>query len=121
MKKFEISIFAILYVILSIWLTSSLAHADTVIDDFFEATDTFEIGDAGKDGEILGVTNFGLKEFIVLASIYVISKEHYELSQEWDIFEGNSYCFSFWAGVKEYGVCVKDRGSNRFVVIDRIF
>jgi hypothetical protein len=121
MKKFEISIFIILYVILSIWLTSSLAQADTVIDGFFEATDTFEIGDAGKDGEILGVTNFGVKEFVALASIYVLVKEYYTQSQEWEAFENGAYCFGFWAGPKEYGVCIKEESGRRFVVIDRIF
>jgi hypothetical protein len=105
-------------------LTSSAVSADPVVDGFFRATKTYDITNRvgiGPNGEMAGITELTVREFILMTTIHVLSQRYYEPSMEWEVLDNGTACFGFWAGVKEYQVCIKEESDTNYVAIDRVF
>lgn len=110
--------------IIAVIVTASAVSADPVVDGFFRATKTHDITNRigiGPNGEMAGVTELTVREFILMTTLHVVTQNHYEPSMEWTVLENGTACFGFWAGVMEYQVCVKEDSGINYVAIDRVF
>lgn len=111
-----------IFVVVSIVLVSTQAMADSTVDSLFRATATHDITDEigiGPNGEMSGVTELTISQFMIMTTLYIFSREHWEVADKWSEMH-DTYCLIFWAGTKQYGVCVSEKGSRRFVAIDRV-
>jgi len=110
--------------IIAVIITTSTVSADPVVDGFFRATKTHDITNRvgiGPNGEMAGITELTVREFILMTTLHVVTQKYYETSMEWKVLENGAACFGFWAGPKEYHVCVKEDSGINYVAIDRVF